>query len=198
MLRRLVSLATALIALVAIPATMASADTDDTYSPDQYSLMVSVTTATVGVPFTVTVTGPADNSSFTLEVSGVDDSGIEVAGAQTAATSDGVSNFSVTLPEAGTYPLTATNDDGQVVGTASVTAVAAGDGTGTGDGDGTSAGVVDSQSTTSGGGGLPVTGATSMPYLLTAGALLLLGGAALVVARARGRSHRAVPGDGTP
>ena len=194
MLRRLVSLATALIALVAIPATMASADTDDTYSPDQYSLMVSVTTATVGVPFTVTVTGPADNSSFTLEVSGVDDSGIEVAGAQTAATSDGVSNFSVTLPEAGTYPLTATNDDGQVVGTASVTAVAAGDGTG----DGTSAGVVDSQSTTSGGGGLPVTGATSMPYLLTAGALLLLGGAALVVARVRGRSHRAVPGDGTP
>lgn len=194
MLRRLVSLATALIAMVAIPATMASADTDDTYSPDQYSLTVSVTTATVGVPFTVTVTGPADNSSFTLEVSGVDDSGIEVAGAQTAATTDGVSNFSVTLPEAGTYPLTATNDDGQVVGTASVTAVAAGDGTG----DGTSAGVVDSQSTTSGGGGLPVTGATSMPYLLTAGALLLLGGAALVVARVRGRSHRAVPGDGTP
>lgn len=174
--------------MVAIPATMASADTDDTYTPDEYTLTVSVTTATVGVPFTATVTGPADNSSFTLEVPGVDDSGIEVAGAQTAATTDGVSNFSVTLPEAGTYPLTATNDDGQVVGTATVVAVAAGE-------DGTSAGIVDGQSTTSGGGGLPVTGATSMPYLLTAAALLLLGGGALVVARVRGRSHRAVPGD---
>ncbi|MFF2451833.1 hypothetical protein [Isoptericola sp. NPDC058082] len=196
MLRRLVSLAGAMIAMTAVPATAATADTDFTYSPDEYSLTLSVTTATVGVPFTITVSGPVGNSSFTVEIPGIDDGAIEVAGAQTASTTDGTATFAATLPQAGTYTVTATDAEGQDAGTASVTAVAAGDDGGD-EGDGV-AGVVDDGDSTSGAGLLPVTGAGGAPYLLAAGALLVLGIAALVVARVRGRSHRAVPGDGSP
>lgn len=190
MLRRLVALATALIASIAVPATMASADTDDfMYPPSEYALTLSITTATVGVPFTVNVTGPSGNGSFTLEVPGIADSAIDVAGAQTAATSGGAAAFTVTLPEEGTYTLTATDAEGQVAGTASVTAVAAEDG------NAAPVAVGDDSGTTSTGSTLPVTGAASMPYLLAAAVLVVLGVGALAVARLRTRGHRAAAGD---
>ncbi|WP_188522280.1 peptidase [Isoptericola cucumis] len=158
-------------------------------------MTVSVTTATVGVPFAVNLSGPAGNASFTLEIPGVDDDAIEVAGAQTAVTTDGAASFSVTLPEEGTYTLTGTDAEGQVVGSASVTAVAAGsDGGGVGSvtDDGT---VGVSAEDGSDGGILAVTGASSAPYLLAAAGLLVAGLVALLAARARSRrAARSEPG----
>jgi hypothetical protein len=180
MLRRLVASAGAVFAAIVIPASAASADTEFTYSPDEYSVVVSSATVTVGVPFTVTATGPAGNASFTLEIPGIPDGAIEVAGVQTATTVDGAASFSVTIPEAGTYTLSVSDAEGQVVGTGTVTAVLPSDG---------DDGVADD------GDGLVATGATSMPYLVAAGVLLALGLAALLVARLRGRSHRKATAD---
>ncbi|MCA5893007.1 hypothetical protein LEP48_06515 [Isoptericola sp. NEAU-Y5] len=190
MLRRLTALVTALIATTAFSATAASADTDDfEYSPDEYALSISITTPVVGEPFVVNLSGPVGNPSFTLEIPGVDDSAIDVAGAQTAATTDGSAAFVVTLPSEGTYTLTATDAEGQVVATSTVGAVV--DDAAVGDDAGDADGVAGADGTTTTAGGLAVTGATSTPYLLAAGLLLVVGLGALLVARGRGRAARA-------
>lgn len=179
MLRRLAASVGAVLAAIVVPASAASADTDDfTYSPDEYTVTVCAVTVTVGVPCTITASGPAGNLSFTLTIPGVPDADIEVAGAQTAATVDGSAEFSATFSEPGTYTLTVTDDDGQIVGTGAVTAVLASDAGGEGGDD-----------------GLAVTGATSMPYLVAAGVLLALGVAALLMVRLRGRGHRRATAD---
>jgi LPXTG-motif cell wall-anchored protein len=179
MLRRLAATVGAVLAAIVIPTSAASAGTDFTYSPDEYTVTVCAPTVTVGVPCAVNASGPAGNASFTLTIPGVPDSAIEVAGSQTAATVDGSAEFSVTFPEPGTFTLTVTDAEGQVVGTGSVTAVLPSDAGGGVAGD----------------GGLVATGPTSMPYLIAAGVLLALGLAALLVTRMRGRDRRKATAD---
>lgn len=179
MLRRLVASAGAVLAAIVIPATAASADIDDfTYSPDEYTVTVCAPTVTVGVPCEVNATGPEGNTSFTLTIPGVPDGDIDVAGEQTAATVDGAATFVVTFDNPGTYTLSVSDAEGQIVGTGTVTAVLPSEAGG--------GGVVDDGAQ----GGLVATGATSMPYLIAAGVLLALGLAALVVTRTRGHGRR--------
>lgn len=181
------------VALVVAPVAAAAA-----YEADEYEVTVSTTTPAPGQPFTVTVVGPVANPSVTLTVSSPDvpDSAIEIAGtkALTKPTQDGVARFTVTLYEPATYTIVATDADGTVLATLSVTVSA--DGTG---GDGASgggqAGTGDSGAAGTEGrgtsGGLAVTGAGGA--LLAVGAVVLVAGGALgLVLSRRARKNAAV------
>jgi hypothetical protein len=149
----------------------------------------STTTPTVGTPFTITVQGPANTPviiTVTTNPASIPDAAITIAGtkALTKTTSaSGAVAFSVTLAEPGTY--TAIITDG-VSGEALSTQVfvvpgpAAG-----GTGGGTAA-----AATGSGSRWLSETGADALPVALGAGALLVAGAGAAVVARQRRKVHQ--------
>ena len=173
MLRRSLALLGAFFLALLVPATAHA------YVPSEYTCTVSVGTATVGSPFTISCQGPAGNATLTLTISNpaVPDSAIEVAGTATTtvATTGGAATFTATLNEAGTYNVTITDADGVVLTSQTVTAVLA------------SSGGVSASS------GLPVTGA-SLTYLGIAGVLLLAGVAALVGTRVARRRNAATAG----
>ncbi len=150
------------------------------YEADEYDVATSDTTPEVGEPFTVTVEGPDGNPEITLTISSptVPDSAIEIAGEQslTKATTDGVATFTVTLEEEATYTLVATDADGTVLSTQTITAVE-------------DAAAAPGDPGADGGGMLPQTGSDAMAYI--AGAVLLVaGGAAAVVYTSRRRHTR--------
>lgn len=173
MLRRLISAAGIALAALVLPATSASAATGDGYPPDgqPYTVVVNTTNVTVGVAFSVLVTGP--DATVNLNVNSVvaPDNSVQIAGVTTRSIvvdADGVVS-AVTLPTAGTYTIYVTDPvTGAVISnTVTVTASAA-----------------------AGGGTLPVTGSTSTPYLVLAGGLLLAGVGALVATRRRAARQR--------
>ena len=175
MLRRSLALLGAFFLALLVPATAHA------YVPSEYTCTVSVGTATVGSPFTISCDGPGGNVTLTLTITSNDpavpDSAIEIAGtaSETVTTAAGAAAFTATLNEAGTYTLTITDADGVVVTSQTITAVTS-----------TSGGVT-------AGGGLPVTGA-SLTYLGVAGVLLLAGVAALVGTRVARRRNAVTAG----
>jgi LPXTG-motif cell wall-anchored protein len=167
-LRRITSVALIGGFLAAAP-TVAAAE----YAADEYDVAVTDTTPEVGEPFTVTVEGPEGNPEITLTISSpaVPDGAIEIAGTQslTKATVDGEATFTVTLEEEATYTLVATDADGTVLSTQTITAIEAAGG--------------------DGGAMLPQTGSDATAYI--AGAVLLVaGGVAAVVVTNRRRHSR--------
>lgn len=167
MIRRKVLIVAAAAALVLAPsAAFGYGATDYT---DKGT--VSDTTPTVGQSFTVTVQGPA-NASVTLTITSPDsipDSAITIAGTKSltkTTNAAGTAVFTVTLSAAGTYTLVATDTvSGAVLSTQAVTVAAAAGTTGS----------------------LATTGTDALPIALGAGALVLAGaGAVVVAARRRG------------
>lgn len=169
MLRRLISAAGIALAVLVAPAGTAAADTY-TPDPEPYTVFVSSSTVTVGTPFTVLATGPDGQVFLTVSSAAAADGAVEIAGVTTEAIvvdPDGTTR-TVTVPAVGTYQVYVTNAAGTVISNvATITAVAP-----------------------AAGGVLPVTGATSTPYLVLAGALLLAGVTALVAIRSRARTRR--------
>lgn len=154
------------------------------YPADEYDVATSDTTPAVGDPFTVTVAGPAGNPEITLTISSpsVPDSAIEIAGTRSltkATAGDGSATFTVTLNADATYSLVATDADGTVLSSQTITAVeegAAGGGAAAG-------GEADGSAV------LPRTGAEATAYLAGAG-LLVAGGVGAVVYANRRRNSR--------
>jgi LPXTG-motif cell wall-anchored protein len=151
------------------------------YPADEYDVATSDTTPAVGEPFTVTIDGPEENPEITLTISSptVADGDIEIAGTQSltkATAADGSATFTVTLWEEATYTLVATDAEGNVIATQTITAVEEGAAGGAG---------------AAGGGvaALPQTGSETTAYIAGAG-LLVAGGAAAVVYANRRRNAR--------
>jgi LPXTG-motif cell wall-anchored protein len=132
---------------------------------------VSDTTPAIGQSFTVTVQGPA-NESVTLTITSnpasLPDSSITIAGTKSLAkvtNASGAATFTVTLSAAGSYTIVATDTaSGAVLSTQTVTVAAA-------------AGAAAAA--------LPSTGTNALPIGLAAGALVLVGAGAVVVAKRR-------------
>jgi LPXTG-motif cell wall-anchored protein len=148
------------------------------YEADEYEVATGDTTPAVGEPFTVTVTGPDENPEITLTISSptVPDGAIEIAGTQalTKATVDGTVTFTVTLHEAATYTLVATDADGTVLSTQTITAVEEGAAGGSG-----------ADAVGGGAAALPRTGSETTAYVAGAGLLVAGGAGALVYANRR-------------
>lgn len=148
------------------------------YGPEDFTNdgTVSDTTPGAGESFTVTVEGPA-NTDVTLTVTtnpaSVPDSAITIAGTQalTKTTSaDGTAVFTVSVAEDSVVRLVVTDTaTGTVISDQTVTVGAGASGTDDGE--------------------LSSTGSETMPILLGAGALALVGAGALVLARRR-RTHQ--------
>ena len=153
------------LALVVVPSAAMA------YNAEGYTTTVSDPTPASGAPFTVTTTGADAGDELTLTVTSnptsIPNSAIQVAGAQAlpkTADGAGTATWTVTLSAAGTYRLAVTNSAGTLVGDSSVTiAAAAGDP----------------------GDSLSATGFNALELGIGAGALILAGGAAVVVARRR-------------
>src|SRR5665647_996216 len=96
MIRRIIMVAAAAVALILVPS---AAMADGEYEAPGINFTVSDSTPTVGVPFTATVLGAAANTVVTLTVE------CQNAGVKTltdTASASGVASFSVTLTGAGT------------------------------------------------------------------------------------------------
>jgi hypothetical protein len=170
MLRRLISIAGIALAALVAQAGTAGADIYTPEDPQPYTVFVSSSTVTAGTPFTILATGPDGQVFLTVSSAAAADGAVEIAGVTTEAIvvdADGTTR-TVTVPAVGTYQVYVTIAAGTVISNvATITAVAP-----------------------AAGGVLPVSGATSTPYLVLAGALLLAGVTALVAIRARARTRR--------
>jgi hypothetical protein len=177
MLRRLISAMAITAAAVLAPATAAAADE---YGPGESPCEITFesTTVTVGEPFGFTITCP-DLAGATITVqtafageAAAADRTVEVAGADAESLTldeDGTVYSSATVSAAGDYTVQVFDEDGNPLSDVyTITAVTAGGGAG-------------------GGGGLAATGSTSLPYLVVAGGLLLLGVSTLLAIRMRAR-----------
>jgi len=177
MLRRLIT--TTAIAVAAILAPAAAASADD-YGPDVPPCDISVEEPIipVGEPDGYTVDCPEDmaGENVTVQVSfageaAASDRAVEVAGTSSEDSTlnvNGDVTDSATVSAPGPYTIQAFQGDEPITPVATFTAVAAADDGG-------------------GGPGLAVTGSTSLPYLVIAGGLLLVGATALVATRIRAR-----------
>jgi LPXTG-motif cell wall-anchored protein len=152
------------------------------YAADEYDVAVTDTTPEEGEPFTVVVEGPVGNPEITLTISSpaVPDSAIEIAGEQslTKATVDGDATFTVTLNEEAGYTLVATDADGTVLATQTITVL-----------DDAAAAPGDPGADAGGGAMLPATGSDVTLYVAGA-ALLVAGGVAALVYTNRRRRTR--------
>ena len=162
MTRRLLFSAGAALALVLAPVAA------NAYEAPGYDITVSDVSPTAGQPFTVALSGATPGATYTLTATS--------SGATVQLTSvvdaDGNVSFRVTLTTPGTYTLAITNEDGALVADAIVTVEAASSGGGD-----------------NGGGELPDTGFDGQILALGAGALVLAGTGAVVVARRRSGSQ---------
>jgi LPXTG-motif cell wall-anchored protein len=176
-LRRITSVALVGGFLAAAPAVAVA------YEADEYDVAVTDTTPEEGEPFTVFVEGPDGNPEITLTVSSpaVPDSAIEIAGEQslTKATVDGDATFTVTLHEEAGYTLVATDADGTVLATQTITVL-----------DDAAAAPGDPGADAGGGAMLPATGSDVTLYV--AGAVLLVAGGVAAVVYTNRRRHTRV------
>lgn len=184
MLRRLISAMAVTVAAVMVPAAAAAAD--DGYGPDEFPCTVTFEsqTVTVGEPFGFTVSCPGlAGVTVTVQIAFAGEAApadrtVDVAGASTEELTldeDGMASGTATVSAAGDYTVQVLDADGEPLSEVyTITALAAGAGVGDGDGGGD-------------GGGLAVTGSTSLPYLVIAGGLLLVGLGAIVATRVRAR-----------
>lgn len=165
-IRRTALVAVAAVALALVPSAAFSYGAGDFSNKGT----VSDTTPAAGESFTVTVTGPA-GASVTLTVTSnpasLPDSSITIAGTKSLSkvtNASGTAVFTVTLSQAGTFTVVATDTaSGAVISTQTVSVAAA-------------AGAA---------GSLSSTGSNALPIALGAGALVLVGAGGVVVARRR-------------
>lgn len=153
-----------------------------TYGGEEPSATISTTNPAPGEAFTVTVEAPSGTDvTLTISSDAVDDDDIQIAGTKslTKTAVDGQAVFSVTLTEEAVYSIVATDADGNVIETFQVVV---------GDG-GTTDTPTDGATAAPGAGGgtagpaLPETGATATPLIIGGAVLLLVGAAALFLAR---------------
>jgi hypothetical protein len=186
MLRRLISALAITAAAVMVPAAAAAAD--DGYGPDESPCTVTFDsqTVTVGEPFGFTVSCPGlPGVTVTVQIAFAGEAApadraldVDVAGASTEELTldgEGMASGTATVYAAGDYTVQVLDADGEPLSEVyTITALAVGAGGGDGDGAG-------------GEGGLATTGFTSLPYLVIAGGLLLVGVGAIVATRVRAR-----------
>lgn len=173
MLRRLISAMAITAAAALAPATAAAADE---YGPSEFPCDITFdsTTVTVGETFGFTISCPElAGTTITLQIAfageaAAADQAVEVAGADAESLTldeDGTVYDTAVVSAAGDYTAQVFDADGDPLSEVyTITAVTAG-----------------------GGGGLAATGPTSLPYLVVAGGLLVLGVGALVTIRVRAR-----------
>lgn len=129
MIRRAAFGAAVALILILAPTAAATAYSGSMASHEAGSkFTVSEQTPVVGAPFAADVSGSEPDALVTLTIAAKPGAG-PAAGNRTVrevAKASGVANFTVTLTEAGVYTLTATAADGDVVGTQTVTVIAAG------------------------------------------------------------------------
>ncbi|MBD7917218.1 immunoglobulin domain-containing protein [Cellulomonas sp. Sa3CUA2] len=138
----------------------------------------SDTTPAVGQSFTITVQGPGNTPvvlTITSNPASIPDSAISIAGTRSATKTTnaaGSAVFTVTLAQAGTYTAVVTDGvSGEVLSTQTFTVAAATGGT-----------------ATASGSGLAVTGSSTLPIALGAGALVLVGAGGVAYASKRRKS----------
>ena|SRR5690554_2648464 len=146
------------------------------YTPP-FDAAISTTNPAPGESFTVTVEAPSgEDVTLTVSSDAVDDDDIQIAGTKslTKTAVDGAAVFSVTLTEEAVYEIVATDADGNVIETFQVVV---------GDGGATPAPGAGEDTDGAAGPSLPETGATATPLLIGGAVLLLVGAAALFLAR---------------
>jgi hypothetical protein len=121
MIRRVVLVAAAAVALILAPGTAMA-------QYDASGVVMSGSAPTPGVPFTVHASGAKADEKVTLTIrrhpASHDNPGARVL--TKPANASGVADFAVTLPEDGSYTLVSTGATGAVLGTQTVTVVASG------------------------------------------------------------------------
>lgn len=158
------------------------------YDLDEFDAAISTVNPAPGEGFTVTVQAPSGTDvTLTVSSDAVEDDDIQIAGIKslTKTSVDGAAVFTVTLSEEAVYEIVATDADGRVierfvvtVGDGGVTETPApgtetpAPGAGAGEDTGGAAGPA-----------LPETGATATPLIIGGAVLLLVGAAALFLAR---------------
>ncbi len=171
MIRRALASLFAAALLVLVPSTAFG------YADDDFEIGVSTTNPAPGETFTVTITAPTGTDvTLTITSDDVSDDAIQIAGtkALTKTAVDGQAVFGVTLSEEGSFTLVATDAEGNVIDTATVVV---------GDGADDDAGAPGGTDEDAAGPSLPETGATATPLVIGGAILLLVGGAALFIAR---------------
>ena len=165
-IRRTTMVAAAGLALILAP-TAAMA-----YQAPGFSTTTTDATPTIGEPITITSTGAATGAALTLTVTSnpasISNDSIQIAGTKSStkvATSAGVT-WSVTLSAAGTYTAAVTNAQGQLVGDQVLTVVAA-------------------AAPAAAAPALSATGFGGTELAFGAGALVLAGAGAVLIARRR-------------
>ncbi|GEN81293.1 hypothetical protein [Actinotalea fermentans] len=161
-LRRTLLTSVGTLTLVALPAVAMA------YDAPGYDTTVNDSTPAVGQAITINTLGQTPNEQLTLTITSnpatIGNDQIQVAGTKSlakTANASGDASWSVTLNAAGTYTARVTNAAGALVGDEVLTVAAAP------------------------GSSLSDTGFDGMELALGAGALILAGGAAVVVARRR-------------
>lgn len=149
------------------------------YDLDEFDAAISTVNPAPGEGFTVTVEAPSGTDvTLTVSSDAVEDDDIQIAGTKslTKTSVDGAAVFTVTLSEEAVYEIVATDADGRVIERFEVTV---------GDGGATPAPGAGAGEDTDGAAGpsLPETGATATPLIIGGVVLLLVGGAALFLAR---------------
>src|SRR5690554_2856595 len=147
------------------------------YSEDDFDAAISTTNPAPGEAFTVTVEAPSGTDvTLTVSSDAVNDDDIQIAGTKslTKTAVDGAAVFSVILTEEAVYEIVATDADGNVIETFQVVV---------GDGGATPAPGAGEDTDGAAGPSLPETGATATPLLIGGAVLLLVGAAALFLAR---------------
>lgn len=168
MLRRMIAAAFALAALL-IPVGATSAVADE-YGPDEFPCTIEVDSAVAtegeSIQVDITCSEAVSGTVYLYAADGtvIDQMDLDLEAGETEM-------FSITDLTAGEYTIELTDADGNALA-AAVTLTVTSDAPGVPGDDGS----------------LAATGPTSMPYLVTAGALVLVGVAALVVTR-RARSR---------
>ncbi|WP_193311396.1 LPXTG cell wall anchor domain-containing protein [Georgenia satyanarayanai] len=157
-----------------------------TYGEDDFDAVISTTNPAPGEAFTVTVQAPSGTDvTLTISSDAVEDDDIEIAGTKslTKTSVDGAAVFSVTLHAEAVYQIVATDADGNVIETFQVVVGDGGVTPAPGDGGATAAPGAGEGTGGAAGPSLPETGATATPLIIGGVVLLLVGGAALFLAR---------------
>ncbi|WP_454085392.1 LPXTG cell wall anchor domain-containing protein [Georgenia sp. Marseille-Q6866] len=156
------------------------------YDLDEFDAAISTVNPAPGEGFNVTVEAPSGTDvTLTVSSDAVEDDDIQIAGTKslTKTSVDGAAVFTVTLSEEAVYEIVATDPDGRVIERFVVTAgdggTTPGDDADGDDNDGAAGGDTDGAA----GPSLPETGATATPLIIGGVVLLLVGAAALFLAR---------------